>query len=47
MVDDIQNNLSFPNAGGTAVSSDTLSASLHSDAYRRTGSEKVFLSWRR
>jgi len=39
--------LSFPNTGGTAVSSDTLSASLHGYTYRRTGSEKEYSIFRR
>jgi len=34
---------SFPNMGGTTVSSDTLSANLHGHAFRRIGSE-IFYS---
>jgi len=35
--------LSFPNTGGTAVSSDTLSTCFHRYIFRRTGSEKEYL----
>jgi hypothetical protein len=41
MTKNTANKLSFPNMGGTAVSSDTLPASLH--IHRRTGSERYFL----
>jgi hypothetical protein len=35
--------LSFPNTGGNAVSSITLSANLHSFAFRRIGSERYLI----
>jgi hypothetical protein len=35
--------LSFPNTGGNAVSSITLSANLHGFAFRRIGSESYLI----